>query len=155
VRRLRPWAGNEGKRLVRSPKVFVRDSGVVHALLGLTTFDDVISHPVAGGSWEGWVIDNLIAVAPHGTQATFYRTSAGAELDLLLELPKRQRWAIEIKRSHAPAVSKGFHIAADDVKATRRFVVHSGKEQFPIGQQVQAVSVPGLQQLLKEVGAVR
>jgi uncharacterized protein len=156
VRRLRPWASNEGKRLVRSPKVFVRDSGVVHALLGLTTFDDVIGHPVAGGSWEGWVIENLIAVAPHGTQATFYRTSAGAELDLLLELPKRQRWAIEIKRSNAPALSKGFHIAADDVKATQRFVVHSGKERFPIGQQVQAVGVHGLQQLLKElVGAGR
>jgi uncharacterized protein len=130
VRRLRPWASNEGKRLVRSPKVFVRDSGIVHALLGLTTFDDVIGHPVVGGSWEGWVIENLLAVAPQGTQAFFYRTSAGAELDLLLDLPKRQRWAIEIKRSSAPAVSKGFHIAADDVKATKRFVVHSGSESF-------------------------
>jgi uncharacterized protein len=148
VRRLRPWAGNEGKRLVRSPKVYVRDSGLVHALLGLTTFDDVIGHPVAGGSWEGWVIENLLAVAPQATQAYFYRTSAGAELDLLLELPKRQRWAIEIKRSSAPAVSKGFHIAAADVKATRRFVLHSGSESYPIGANVSATTLRDLQQAL-------
>jgi hypothetical protein len=83
---------------------------------------------MAGGSWEGWVIENLLAVAPQATQAYFYRTTAGAELDLLLDLPKRQRWAIEIKRSSAPGVSKGFHIAAEDVKTTRRFVLHSGSE---------------------------
>ncbi len=148
VRRLAPWASNEGKRLVRSPKVYVRDSGVAHALLTLATFDEVIGHPIAGGSWEGWVIENLLAVAPPGTQAYFYRTSAGAELDLLLELPRRQRWAIEIKRSSAPTVGKGFHFAADDVKATRRFVVHSGKESFPLGEQVQASTLPDLQQSL-------
>jgi len=153
VRRLRPWASNERKRLVRSPKVYVRDSGVAHALLGLTTFDDVIGHPVAGGSWEGWVIENLLAVAPQATQAFFYRSSAGAELDLLLELPKRQRWAIEIKRSSAPAVSKGFHIAADDVKATQRFVVHSGGESYPIGRDIRAMSVLDLQQAMSEMVA--
>jgi predicted AAA+ superfamily ATPase len=148
VRRLSPWASNEGKRLVRSPKVYVRDSGIVHALLGLATFDDVVGHPVAGGSWEGWVIENVLAVVPPGTQAFFYRTSAGAELDLLLELPKRQRWAIEIKRSSAPGVSKGFHIAAEDVKATQRFIVHSGSESFPLGQGVRAMSVLSMQQAL-------
>jgi uncharacterized protein len=151
VRRLRPWSSNEGKRLVRSPKVFVRDSGLVHALLGLTTFDDVIAHPVVGGSWEGWVMENLLAVAPFGTQPFFYRTTAGAELDLLLELPKRQRWAIEIKRSSAPAVSKGFHIAADDVGATRRFVVHSGGESFALAQDVRATSVLDFQHQLSAI----
>jgi uncharacterized protein len=151
VRRLRPWASNEGKRLVRSPKVYVRDSGLVHALLGLTTFDDVISHPVAGGSWEGWVIENLLDVAPHGTQGYFYRTSAGAELDLLLELPNRQRWAIEIKRSTAPAISKGFHTAADDLQATRRLVVYSGSEDFSLGQNVRATSLLNLQQTLSQM----
>ncbi len=150
VRRLRPWASNEGKRLVRSPKVYVRDSGLVHALLGLTTFDDVIGHPVVGGSWEGWVIENLLAVAPQGTQAFFYRTSAGAELDLLLELPRGERWAIEIKRSSAPAVSKGFHIAAEDVNATQRFVAYSGTEGFPMAHGVRAMGVLGLQKLLSE-----
>ena len=153
VRRLRPWAANEGKRLVRTPKVNVRDSGVAHALLGLTGFDDVVAHPVAGGSWEGWVIENLLAAAPPAAQAFFYRTAAGAELDLVLELPKRQRWAIEIKRSSAPSVSKGFHIAAADVKATARFVVHSGSDSFPIAQGVRAVTLRDLQHALVELGA--
>ncbi|HEX6019929.1 MAG TPA: DUF4143 domain-containing protein [Burkholderiaceae bacterium] len=148
VRRLRPWASNEGKRLVRTPKVFVRDSGIAHALLGLTDFDDVLGHPVVGGSWEGWVIENLLAVAPPATQAFFYRSAAGAEIDLVLELPKRRRWAIEIKRSTAPAASKGFHIAADDLKATARYVVHGGKESFPLGHGVSAVTLVDLQQTL-------
>lgn len=149
VRRLRPWASNEGKRLVRAPKVYVRDSGLVHALLGQASFDDVIAHPVVGGSWEGWVIDNLLATAPQGTQAYFYRSSAGAEIDLVLELPKRQRWAIEIKRSSAPSISKGFHIAAADLKASSRFVVHAGAESYPLGHQTQAVTLPELQRALR------
>ena len=153
VRRLRPWAGNEGKRLVRAPKVYVRDSGLAHALLGLTGFDDIVGHPVAGGSWEGWIVENLIAAAPQGTSAYFYRTSAGAEVDLILELPKRQRWAIEIKRSSAPAVSKGLHLAADDVKATARFIVHSGKDSFPLANGVQATTLLDLQQALVDLGA--
>ncbi|XVJ71754.1 MAG: ATP-binding protein [Rhizobacter sp.] len=148
VRRLRPWASNEGKRLVRSPKVYVRDSGLVHALLGLSTFDEVISHPVVSGSWEGWVIENILAVVPQGTQAFFYRTSAGAELDLLLDLPKQQRWAIEIKRASAPTVSKGFHLAALDVNATHKFVVHSGTDSFPLGRDIQAGSLLALQRAL-------
>jgi hypothetical protein len=150
VRRLRPWAANEGKRLVRTPKVYVRDSGIVHALLGLTDFDDVVGHPVVGGSWEGWVIENLLAVAPSATQAYFYRSSAGAEIDLVLELPKRQRWAIEIKRSSAPAPSRGFHIAAEDIKATRRFIVHAGRESFPLAQDVRATTLGDLQSALVE-----
>lgn len=145
VRRLQPWAANAGKRLVRAPKVYVRDSGLVHALLGLPTLDDVLSHPVAGGSWEGHVIDNLIATAPLGTQSWFYRSTAGAEIDLVLELPGGGRWAIEVKRSSAPSVGKGFHIAAADLKADERFVVHSGGDSYPLGQGVQAVSLLEMQ----------
>jgi hypothetical protein len=155
VRRLRPWASNEGKRLVRTPKVYVRDSGIAHALLGLTDYDDVVSHPVAGGSWEGWVIENLIAVAPMSTQAFFYRSAAGAELDLVLDLPKRQRWAVEIKRSSSPSVSRGFHTAAADVKATARLVVHAGQESFPLGQDVRAVSLAELQREVARIEAGR
>jgi len=154
VRRLRPWTANEGKRLVRAPKVYVRDSGLTHALLGLASFDDVVGHPVAGGSWEGWVIENLLACAPHGSSAYFYRTSSGAEIDLLLDLPKRKRWAIEIKRSSAPSVSKGLHIAADDVKATARFVVHSGKASFPLAHGVQATTLTDLLQALAGLAAL-
>jgi uncharacterized protein len=141
VRRLPPWVGNVGKRLVRAPKVYVRDSGIVHALLGLATLDDVLAHPVAGGSWEGHVIDNLIAAAPLETQAFFYRSAAGAEIDLVLDLPNRQRWAVEVKRSSAPGVSKGFHIAAQDLQAHERVVVHAGPDSFPLGAGVRAMTL--------------
>lgn len=153
VRRLRPWAANEGKRLVRTPKVYVRDSGLVHALLGLGDFDAVIGHPVAGGSWEGWVIENLLAVAPPATQPFFYRSSAGAEIDLVLELPQGQRWAIEIKRSSAPAVSRGFHTASADLEATARYVVHAGRDSFPLAHGVLAVTLADLQRALVELAA--
>ena len=98
VRRLEPWHANTGKRLVKSPRVYVRDSGLTHALLGLATLEDVLGHPVAGATWEGFVIETLIAAAPQGSQANFYRTSAGAEIDLVLTLAGGRRWAIEIKR---------------------------------------------------------
>ena len=155
VRRLRPWAANVGKRLVRTPKVYVRDSGIAHALLGLTDFDDLIGHPVVGGSWEGWVIENLLAVAPPATQAYFYRSSAGAEIDLVLELPKRQRWAIEVKRTSAPAASRGLHLAAADLKASQRFVVHAGNESFPLAHGVRATTLADLQRALVELGPSR
>jgi hypothetical protein len=145
VRRLQPWSANVGKRLVRSPRVYVRDSGVAHALLGLEGFDNVVAHPLAGGSWEGFVIENLLAAAPTGTSAFFYRTSAGAEVDLLLELPAGQRWVVEIKRSSAPALTKGFHVAAGDVGATKRFVVHAGADAFPLAAGVEALPLTTLQ----------
>jgi hypothetical protein len=148
VRRLQPWARNAGKRLTRAPKVYVRDSGIVHALLDLPTRDAVLGHPVAGGSWEGWVIENILACTPPGTIASFYRTAAGAEIDLVLELPGRQRWAIEVKRSKAPAVGKGFHVGAADVDATRRLVVYPGDESFPLPGSVTAQSLLSLMQEL-------
>jgi len=149
VRRLPPWAGNAGKRLVRSPKVFVRDSGLVHALLGLGGLDAVLGHPVAGDSWEGMVIENLIAAAaPEGT-AMFYRTSAGAELDLVLEFGAEERWAIEVKRSLSPAVSKGFHIACEDLGATHRYLVYPGTERFPLAGNLDAIPLTELMQRLR------
>jgi hypothetical protein len=148
VRRLPPWAGNTGKRLTRSPKVYVRDSGLVHALLGLATHDDVLGHPVAGASWEGFVIDNLLAVAPPGTAAWFFRSAAGAEIDLVLEPPGQGLWAIEVKRSSAPSVARGFHTAADDLHATQRLVVYPGDERFPLGRGIEAVPLVELQRML-------
>ncbi|MEK7737396.1 MAG: ATP-binding protein, partial [Pseudomonadota bacterium] len=122
VRRLPAWHGNVGKRLVRAPKVYVRDSGIAHALLGLESLESVLSHPVAGPSWEGFVIEQLIAAAPQA-QASFYRTAHGAEADLVMGLRDGETWVIEIKRSSAPVVSKGFHLAAADVGATRKLLV--------------------------------
>jgi predicted AAA+ superfamily ATPase len=141
VRRLQPWASNSGKRLVRSPKLYVRDSGLVHALLGLKSMDDLLAHPVAGGSWEGLVIENLVGAAPMGTQASFYRSAGGAEVDLVLEFSARERWAIEVKRSRSPTVSRGFHVGAQDLQATRRIVVHGGQESYPMGSGVEAMSL--------------
>ena len=141
VRRLPPWVGNGGKRLVRSLKVYVRDSGLVHTLLGLPDLDAVLGHPVAGGSWEGLVIENLIAAAPEGTQAFFYRTAAGAEIDLVLDLPGSRRWAVEVKRSLAPTVSKGLHLGAADVQADEVFVAYPGEGAFPVSAGVTAMPV--------------
>ena len=141
VRRLEPWATNAGKRLVRSPKIYVRDSGLVHALLGLETWDDVVAHPVAGLSWEGWAIEALLAVAPGGMRASFYRTGAGAEIDLVLEFSARKRWAVEFKRSLTPTVARGFHEGCKEIEPKRKIVVYPGAESFPLGNAVEAMSL--------------
>ena len=144
VRRLAPWAENVGKRLVRSPKVYVRDSGLVHALLGLPTWDAVLGHPVAGRSWEGMAVENLIAAAPAATSAWFYRTSAGAEADLVLDFGGGTRWVIEIKRSQAPKPSHGFHYTLGDLEPERSWLVYPGNERFPLGSQTEAIPLPRL-----------
>ena len=149
VRRLPPLVGNAGKRLVKSPKVFVRDSGLVHSLLSLPTLNDVLGHPVAGSSWEGFVIETLIAAAPDAS-ASFYRTAAGAEVDLVLDLGGRQgRWAIEIKRSASPSVSKGLHNAIADLKPSRTFIVHAGEDSFPLNGGVEAIGLSALGERLR------
>ena len=142
VRRLRPFHANVKKRLVKSPKVYVRDSGLLHALLGLADHDALAGHPVVGASWEGFVIENLLAVAPPRTMASFYRTQAGAEIDLLLEIPgKRGPWAIEIKRGLSARLGKGFHHAREDVRPERAFLVHPGEERYPVSKDVEAVGL--------------
>jgi uncharacterized protein len=139
VRRLEPWHANVGKRLVKSPRVYVRDSGLVHTLLGLTTLEDVLGHPVAGASWEGFVIETMIAAAPEGTQANFYRTAAGAEIDLLLTLPGGSLWAIEIKRSLSPSLERGFHHACADLQPDRRMVIYPGAENYPLRDGIEVM----------------
>jgi hypothetical protein len=150
VRRLQPLHANVGKRLTKSPKTYVRDSGLVHSLLRLENLDDVLGHPVAGGSWEGHVIETLISVAPPRTDASFYRTSAGAELDLVLDMPGGERWAIEIKRSSAPKIEKGFHAAMEDVQPSRAFIVYGGHERYAKGNGVEAVGLRELATMLSE-----
>ncbi|AGA92396.1 putative ATPase (AAA+ superfamily) (plasmid) [Thioflavicoccus mobilis 8321] len=142
VRRLPPFHANVGKRLVKSPKTYVRDSGLTHALLNIETFEDLLGHPVSGPSWEGFVIENLITAAPSRTQASFYRTAAGAEIDLLLELgDKRGTWAVEIKRSLAAKPQRGFYNAVEDIQPTKAFVVHAGDDRYPISESVEAVGL--------------
>ena len=139
VRRLPAWSGNVGKRLVRAPKVYVRDSGIVHALLGLPDLDAVLGHPVAGGSWEGFVLEQLLAAAPQA-QASFYRTSHGAEVDLVLQFRGGITWVIEIKRSSAPTLSKGFYLAANDVGACRKLLVANVDQPYPMKEGVEVMN---------------
>lgn len=141
VRRLQPLHANVKKRLVKSPKMYVRDSGLVHALLGLPALDALLGHPVAGPSWEGFAIENMIACAPEFARVSFYRSAAGAEIDLVLDLSGNERWAIEIKRGSVPRAEKGFNIARADVGAAKSFVVYSGAERFSLGGDVEAISL--------------
>ncbi len=152
VRRLQPYHTNLGKRLVKAPKTYVRDSGVLHALLAVPTRNALLDHPIVGSSWEGFVIETLINCAPAWTSPFYYRTSAGAEIDLLLELPGSELWAIEIKRSLSPKVERGFHIACDDLQPARRLVVYAGTERVPLPHAVEAV---GLFELAMELTAIR
>jgi hypothetical protein len=141
VRRLPPFHANIGKRLVKSPKVYVRDSGLVHALLGLETLTQLSGHPVVGTSWEGFVIETLLAAAPWRTQACFYRTSGGAEVDLVLECPDGTPWAIDIKRGLTAKPERGFYQAVEDIRPARAFVVHAGDDRYPISANIEAIGV--------------
>ena len=152
VRRLPPFIANTRKRLVKSPKVYVRDSGLVHGLLGIQDELTLTGHPVMGESWEGFVIENLLAVAPWWTLASFYRTAAGAEIDLVLELPGRTApWAIEIKHSLAPRSTRGFHNALEDVRPEKAFMVYAGTERYPLSREVEVIGVREMAELLNGV----
>lgn len=148
VRRLRPWAGNVGKRLVRTPKTYIRDSGLTHALLDIETWEDVLGHPVAGASWEGFVIENLIAAAGERRTPYYYRTEDGAEIDLLFERGGKPEIAIEIKRSSAPTLSRGFHNARDVLKVKESYLVHGGTDTWPESDGITAI---GLVELMRKL----
>ena len=151
VRRLRPFYANVRKRLVKSPKVYVRDSVVVHALLGIMDHNSLAGHPVVGASWEGFVIENLLSAVSAATKASFYRTSAGAEVDLVLELPgSRGPWAIEIKHSLSASLSRGFRNALEDIKPERSFVVTAGSDRYPVARDVEAIGLRDMVSFLKE-----
>lgn len=148
LRRLTPWHSNVGKRLIKSPKVYVRDSGILHALLQIDSQRSLLSHPQIGQSWEGFVVDNIMGVLPSNCQAHFYRTSGGAEIDLVLHRTNGTTWAIEIKRSIKPTASRGFYEACEDIQASKRFIVYSGDNEFQLANGVSAISVIKLMELL-------
>ncbi len=151
VRRLPPFHANVRKRLVKSPKVYVRDSGIVHTLLRLDDEESVLGHPVAGMSWEGFALETLIRAAPDRTRASFYRTATGVEIDLILELPRNRLWAIEFKRGLAPRVNRGLWTAVKDIEPDRTFVVYSGDERYPMTRGVEAI---GLREMAFELAAL-
>ena len=149
-----PLRANVGKRLVKSPKVYVRDSGLLHALLGVRDYNALAGHPVVGASWEGFVIENILAVAPWRTMASHYRTSAGAELDLVLEFPgQTEKWAIEIKRGLSVNPTKGFYHAIEDVEPDKTFVVYAGEQRYPVAEGVEAIGVTEMAQVMLEKSA--
>lgn len=152
VRRLPAWHGNVGKRLVRAPKVYVRDSGIVHALLGLAGLESLLAHPVAGASWEGFVIEQLLAAAP-AAEASFYRTAHGAEADLVLSFRNGEIWVVEVKRASAPTLSKGFHLAAADVGATKKLLVAPVTMSYPMRDGVEVMNPLQAARLLAAQGA--
>lgn len=150
LRRLAPWHSNAGKRMVKSPKLYIRDSGLVHTLLGLGTMDALLSHPVVGQSWEGFAVETLLNAAPINTSSGFYRTGNGAELDLVLDMPGQGVWAIEIKRGLASKPKRGFYSACEDLKPTKSWVVYPAGERFPLGDGVEAIGLRELAGLIKE-----
>jgi len=152
VRRLQPFQANVGKRLVKSPKIFVRDSGIVHALLNIGNHESLLGHPVVGASWEGFVLENLMAAAPFGTTPFFYRTAAGAEVDLLLEIPGHGLWAIEIKHGLSAQPAKGFFAACEDLRPAHRFVINSGQERYRIGPKIDAIGLKNMAETLAALG---
>ena len=155
VRRLPPWTSNLGRRLVKAPKIYVRDSGICHALLGIETTETLFGHPVAGNSWEGFVIESIVGALPRHAAVGFYRTARGAEVDLVAERGAGNLIAIEVKRSTAPKVSKGFHVACEDLQPRRRFVVHAGTDSFPLAHGVEAASLPDMLELAASGEAFR
>ena len=156
VRRLPPFVANVRKRLVKSPKVYIRDSGLLHALLDIEGFHALSGHPVAGPSWEGFVIENLLATAHPRTRASFYRTGAGAEIDLVVEVPGfKQPFAIEIKRGLAPSLGKGFRSAHADLAPERAFVVYAGKDRYPVGKSIEVIGLPEMARLLANPRALK
>jgi predicted AAA+ superfamily ATPase len=140
VRRLQPWATNAKKRLVRTPKVYVRDSGLLHSLLDIRDMETLMGHPVVGASWEGMLIENVLAALPATARSTFYRSAAGAEIDLVIEFNAKDRWAIEIKRSISnPAPKKGFYIGCEDIRATRQIVLYPGDERYNLDAKTEVM----------------
>lgn len=150
VRKLQPWHSNIGKRLIKSPKIYVRDSGLVHSLLSIANKEALLSHPIIGQSWEAFIIENLTATLPNGAIPYFYKTSGGAEIDLIIAWPNQEIWAIEIKRSLQPKVEKGFHQACIDLEPKKKFVVYAGQERFSLGHDVEAISLLDLSNEIKK-----
>ena len=148
VRRLQPWHVNVKKRLVKSPRYYIRDSGIQHRLLSIDTYDALLSYPALGKSWEGFVIENIHSVLPRRAETYFYHTAAGAEVDLVVKLSFSEIWAIEIKYGVAPKPSKHYSRTCEDMGATKKYIVYGGSDEFSIGNDVVVISLNRLMQKL-------
>ena len=148
VRSLRPWHANLGKRLVKRPRVFIPDTGILHALVGVQSFDELLGHPVVGSSFETLAVETAIAIAPPDYAPHFFRTANGAEIDLLLCRGGKPRTAIEVKRSTAPVPSPGLYQSAKALGVERVLVVYLGEETYPLRNGVIATPLLSLEDAL-------
>ncbi len=149
IRKIPPYIQNIKKRLVKSPRVYMRDSGITHALLNIGTINDLLGHPIVGKSWEGFVIENILAVLPQHVNAFYYRTVNGAEIDLILEFGLNELWAIEIKKGSQLSLARGFYAACDTLQPTKKFVIHSNSDSFPMKDDITSCSLFDFIGLLK------
>lgn len=141
VRQVQPWSGNTKKRLVKTPKVYIRDTGLLHSLWNISSFDQLLGHPAVGASWEGFAMENILNQLPAEWTPSYYRSSNGAEIDLVLEHGSKEVWGIEIKKSSAPTISSGFHRACEDIRATKKYVVYSGSDRFPMRGDIEVLGL--------------
>lgn len=144
VRRLEPWHINVKKRLVKSPRYYIRDSGILHRLLGIHRYDALLSNPVLGKSWEGFVLENIHSVLPSRAETYCYRTAAGAEIDLVIIMPSSETWAVEIKHGVAPKIGKHYSQTCDDVGAAHKYILYGGDDEFSVGNDVKIISLARL-----------
>lgn len=142
VRRLEPWYANVKKRLIKTPRYYVRDSGILHRLLGISSYDALLSNPILGKSWEGFVMENIHSILSRQTETYFYRTVAGAEIDMVIRMPSSEIWAVEIKYGTAPKLGRHFNSICDDVSATRKYCIYGGDDEFPVSSDVTVISLP-------------
>lgn len=152
IRQIQPWSGNSKKRLVKSPKIYLRDSGILHNLLNISNFESLLGHPAIGASWDGFIIENIIMQLSPKWRYSYYRTSSQSEVDLVLESPNNKVWAIEIKRSLSPTLSKGFYSACDDIGATGKFVIYAGTERYPMANDTEAIGLVDFLKIIIEEG---
>lgn len=149
VRQLQPWSGNVKKRLIKSPKIYIRDSGILHSFMNVYNFDTLLAHPSMGASWEGFVIENILTLLDNRWEYSYYRTATQIEIDLVLHIPNGEIWAIEIKRASAPKLGRGFYEACNDIGATHKWIVNANDERYPLPSQVEVIGLVEFLNLLK------
>jgi uncharacterized protein len=147
VRQIQPYHANIKKRLIKSPKVYIRDSGLLHTLLNLRTTEDLHGHPSLGSSWEGFIVEQILRILPDRWEAFFYRTGAGAEIDLVLLDSKHKPIAVEIKYSVSPKWEKGFWNAYEDLSCKKGFIIYPGVESYPLGKNVSTLPIKNLSEI--------
>ncbi len=148
VRQLTPWSGNVKKRLVKTPKIYIRDSGLLHSLFQISNMETIFSHPIIGASWEGFVVENIINQLDVRWDYTYYRTATQAEIDLVLHTPDNEIWAVEIKRTIAPKLTRGFYDASKDIKATHKWLVNANNDRYPLPNDVEVIGLVEFLQIL-------